>query len=135
MFRPIDEHVLLSGQIRPEDVAEAAAQGVTMIVNNRPDGEAPGQPASAEIEAAATAAGIDYRHIPIAGGFAPEQVQEMAEALAATEGKLLAYCTSGTRSAYLWAFARAQAGENGDDIIRKGANAGYDLTPLRAYFG
>ena len=47
MFRQLDDHMLVSGQIAPEDVAEAAAQGVTMIVNNRPDGEIPGQPSSA----------------------------------------------------------------------------------------
>jgi uncharacterized protein (TIGR01244 family) len=133
MFRPVDEKVLLAGQILPGDVAEAAAQGVTMIVNNRPDGEAPGQPAGAEIEAAAHAAGVGYRHIPVAGGFTPDQVNDMAEAMAASEGKLLAFCTSGTRSAYLWALARAQAGEDGDTIVRKGAAAGYDLSPLAGY--
>jgi uncharacterized protein (TIGR01244 family) len=131
MYRPVDDQVLLSGQIFPEDVAEAAAQGVTMIVNNRPDGEAPGQPTSAEISAAAEAAGVGYRHIPIAGGLSPTQVREMADALAGSEGKVLAFCTSGTRSAYLWALARASSGGDAEDIMRKAAAASYDLTPLR----
>ena len=62
---PIDNGAFVSGQIAPADVAEAAALGVTLIVNNRPDGEEPGQPSGAEIEAAAVAAGLEYRHIPV----------------------------------------------------------------------
>jgi uncharacterized protein (TIGR01244 family) len=135
MFRQLDDHMLVSGQIAPADVAEAAAQGVTMIVNNRPDGEIPGQPTSAQIEAAAAAAGLVYRHIPVAGGFSPAQVEEMADALAASEGKVLAFCGSGRRSTYLWGLARAQAGDDAEEIVGKAAAAGYDLTPLRAYLG
>lgn len=135
MVQRLDDQVLVSGQIAPEDVAEAAAQGVTMIVNNRPDGEAPDQPAGSEIAAAAAAAGIGYRHIPMAGGLSPALVQEMAEALAASEGKVLAFCRSGTRSAYLWALARAQAGGDAEEIVKKAAAAGYDLTPIRQYLG
>src|SRR5689334_12739395 len=106
MFRQLDDKVLVSPQIAPEQVAEAATLGVTMIVNNRPDGEDPDQPPGSAIAAAAQAAGIAYRHIPVAGGFSPSQVQEMADALAASEGKVLAFCRSGTRSSYLWALAR-----------------------------
>jgi len=132
MFQPVDDQVLLSGQIFPANMAGIAAQGVTMIVNNRPDGEAPGQPSGAAIAAAAEAAGIGYRHIPIAGGLSQAQVEEMVGALTASEGKVLAFCTSGTRSAYLWALARSQAGGDAEDIMRKAAGAGYDLGPIRA---
>ena len=63
---------------RPEvtrKVAEAAAQGVTLVVNNRPDGESPDEPQGAEIEAAARAAGLDYVAIPVGhGGFSQPQV-------------------------------------------------------------
>ena len=44
MFRTIDETLLVTGQISPDDIATAAAQGVRTIINNRPDGEQPGQP-------------------------------------------------------------------------------------------
>ena len=109
----LDDKTLVSGQIRPEDVADAAAQGVSLIVNNRPDGEEPGQPAGTEIEAAARAAGLGYRHIPVAGGIAPDQAEEMARLLDGAEGKLLAFCKSGTRSTYLWALAEARRGVGG----------------------
>ena len=135
MFRRLDDHVLVTGQIEPQDVAEAAAQGVTMIVNNRPDGEAPGQPPAAEIEAAARAAGLGYRHIPVAGGLSPDLVDAMDEALAASEGGVLAFCASGTRSTYLWALSRAKAGDDAEEIVARAAAAGYDLARLRPYLG
>ncbi|HEY0626062.1 MAG TPA: TIGR01244 family sulfur transferase [Allosphingosinicella sp.] len=132
---PLDEKVLVAGQIRPHDIPAIAAAGVTMIVNNRPNGEEPGQPFAAEVEVAARAAGLHYRHVPVSGGLYPDQVQAMAEALEATEGKTLAFCRSGTRSIYLWALARANAGDEAEEIVRKAEAAGYDLTPIRAYLG
>ena len=133
MFRLLDERTLVAGQIRPEDVAEAAASGVTLIVNNRPDGEEAGQPSGAEIEEAARAAGLDYRHIPVVGGFSAEQVGAMAQALAAADGKVLAFCRSGTRSTFLWALAEAGRGADGETLVQQAAAAGYDLTPLADY--
>jgi uncharacterized protein (TIGR01244 family) len=134
MFARLDEAVLVAPrQIRPEDIAGAAAEGVRTIINNRPDGEEPGQPAGAEIEAAARAAGLAYRHIPVAGGFSEAQVAAMAEALEA--GPALAFCRSGTRSTYLWALARARQGVAAENLVRAAAEAGYDLGPVRLYLG
>jgi uncharacterized protein (TIGR01244 family) len=132
-FKTLDDTTLVSVQIAPEQVAEAAALGVTLIVNNRPDGEEPGQPASAEIEAAADAVGIAYRHLPVAGGFPPDRVAAMAEALDEAGGKVLAFCRSGTRSTFLWALANKQRGGDGATIMARAASAGYDLSPLRLY--
>jgi uncharacterized protein (TIGR01244 family) len=129
-MKPLDRNVSVSGQIAPADVA---ASGVAMIVNNRPDGEEPGQPASAEIEAAARAAGIAYRHIPVAGALSQPQVAQMADALAAAEGPVLAFCKSGTRSTFLWALARSRLGDDGEALVAKAAAAGYDLSPIRAF--
>ena len=122
----------MAGQILPEDVPDVAARGIRLIVNNRPDGEEAGQPAGAEIEAAAAAAGIGYRFIPIAQ-LTPEAIEAMAEALDAMDGPVLAFCKSGTRSTYLWALARTLAGADGDDLVGKAAAAGYDLTPIRRF--
>src|SRR6185295_5002112 len=108
--QPLSETVFVTGQIQPEDVAEFAACGVTIIVNNRPDGEEADQPAGAEIEAAARAAGIAYAHIPIETTFSGEKVAAMGDALAGAKGNVVIFCKSGTRSAYLWALARARQG-------------------------
>jgi uncharacterized protein (TIGR01244 family) len=133
MFRKLTDRILVSPQISVEQVGEAKAQGVTLIINNRPDDEEPGQVNGAEIETAAQAAGIAYLAVPVAhGGFAPWQLDGMARALEqAGDGKLLAYCRSGTRSTLLWALTRARAGDNGDVLAAQAAAAGYDIAPVR----
>jgi uncharacterized protein (TIGR01244 family) len=130
MARPLSETVLVAGQIRPDEVALFAARGVTTIVNNPPDGEEAGQPAGAEIEAAAKAAGLDYLHIPVAGGFSDEQVAAMGAALAEARGDVLLFCKSGTRSTYLWALARARLGADAEALMLGAGQAGYDLRPI-----
>lgn len=131
-FRPLSDRVLASPQITPADVAEAAALGVTLIINNRPDGEDHGQPTGAEIEAAAHEAGMAYRAIPVSGGgFAEPQVRAMAEALASTDGTVLAYCRSGTRSTLLWSLTEASGGRDPEEIAAAARAAGYDISPVR----
>jgi len=130
MIRRLDEKTLISGQIRPGDVAGLRDEGVTMIVNNRPDGEDPGQPAAADIEAAAEAAGIAYRFVPITRGIGPSDVEAMREAIEATDGKLLAFCRSGNRSALAWAVARREQGASLEELQKAAAEAGVDLAPV-----
>lgn len=130
MFRTIDDETLVAGQIDAADVAAAKAAGVATIVNNRPDGEQPGQPAGAEIEAAARAAGIGYVAIPVdQSGLSMSQVEAMHEAVT-RPGRTLAFCRSGTRSTNLWALARGLAGDDAAEIAAKAANAGYDVSGL-----
>ncbi|MEP6784187.1 MAG: TIGR01244 family sulfur transferase [Sphingomonadales bacterium] len=133
MFRTIDDRVLVAPQIGPDQIDEAKAQGVTLVINNRPDGESPSEPQGDEIEAAARAAGLDYVAIPVGhGGFSQPQVDAMAAALDGAEGKVLAYCRSGTRSTLLWSLARAKAGDAPQTLHEKANGAGYDLTPVAA---
>jgi uncharacterized protein (TIGR01244 family) len=133
MFRTLDEKVMVAPQISVADIAEAKAQGVKLIVNNRPDGEAPDEPQGAEIEAAARAAGLDYIAIPVGqGGFGQPQLDAMATALEAASGPVLAYCRSGTRSTLLWSLARAKLGDEPVTLHKKANAAGYDLAPVAA---
>src|SRR5690606_11148109 len=60
-FKPLAEGFWVAPQIEPGDIAAAKALGVRVIINNRPDGEEPGQPDGAAIEQAAKAAGLAYR--------------------------------------------------------------------------
>ena len=129
----LDPATFVSGQITPAEVAEAAAAGVKTIINNRPDGEEPGQPTSADIAAAAKAAGLAYHHIPVSRGFSHTEVEAMAEAL--ENGPVLAFCRSGTRSTYLWALARTRGGEDPATLIERGRAVGYDLRSLTSYLG
>jgi uncharacterized protein (TIGR01244 family) len=131
-MRPLEDAVFISGQVAPEDVPALAAQGIAMIINNRPDGEAPGQPAGEEIARAAAAAGLAYRPIPVRQ-LDPAAVEATIEALEAAEGPVLAFCAAGTRSAFLWALARSRGGADADDLTARALGAGVDLTPIRRF--
>ncbi|MDX2275989.1 MAG: TIGR01244 family sulfur transferase [Hyphomonadaceae bacterium] len=132
-FRSVTPDFAVAPQLALEDFAAAAAAGFKTVINNRPDGEAPGQPSSAEAEAAAKAAGLAYHHIPVQGGPAPAAVEQMAAALEATRGTpVLAYCRSGMRSITTWGLAQAVAGaRTPDEIVALAAEAGYDLSGAR----
>ena len=132
MFRRVTDQLQVSPQIGLAEVAAAVAEGVTLIVNNRPEGESDDQTPGAEIEAAARAAGLGYIAIPVThAGFSEPQVKAMAEALDAATGPVLAYCRSGTRSTLLWALAEASQGGDPDALTNMAAKAGYDLNPVR----
>ncbi len=131
MIRRLDERTLVSSQIAPHEVAELAEQGVTVLINNRPDGEEAGQPLASDIEEAALRAGIDYRFVPIIRGIGPADVEEMQKALRAAEGgKLLAFCRSGTRSALTLAVAQREEGASSHEIEQRLIAAGFDPGPI-----
>lgn len=133
MFRRLTDQVFASEQIDVAAVALAAAQGITLIINNRPEDESADQTPGATIAEAAAAAGIAYRAIPVThAGFSEGQVSAMAEALAGSGGPVLAYCRSGTRSTLLWALAEARRGVSPHALSAAAAEAGYDVTPVRA---
>lgn len=131
-LRRLTNNFAVSPQIAPSDVAELKARGFTRVISNRPDSEEAGQPCTDEIAAAAAAAGLDFRHIPVAGGFGESAIAAMAEALDDADGPIFAFCRSGTRSTLLWALARAARGEDAETIAASAAAAGYDIAPVRA---
>ncbi len=129
----INDHVSVSPQISPEDVAAIKAQGFVAIINNRPDGESPDQPSSATIEKAAHDAGLSYHYIPLGrDGVSPDMIEQTKQVLEGSTGPVFAYCRSGTRSTTLWALS--QAGEApADEIITAAAHAGYDMSHLAGH--
>ena len=130
-FKALTPALSVSPQLNEADVAEAASAGFRAIIDNRPDGEEPGQPTAAEMSALATAHGLGFAHVPTVGGkISDEDVALMAHALADLEGPVLAYCRTGTRSTTLWALSQAGA-QTADALIATAAAAGYDLAALR----
>ena len=136
MFRKLTDNVFASPQIGLDEVEQARALGVRLIVNNRPEGESDDQTSGEAIEAAARAAGIDYVAIPVThAGFSHAQIDALNAALERAgpgDARVLAYCRSGTRSTLLWALARAKAGESPAALAAAAASAGYDIRPVRA---
>lgn len=105
--RAVAPDVCVAPQLTPEAMAEAARAGFRSVVNNRPDFEhGPNQPTNADMAAAALAAGLEYRFLPVAGGFqTPEQITALAQLLEVLPRPILLFCRSGTRSANLFAQA------------------------------
>ncbi|MDQ5896462.1 MAG: hypothetical protein QG612_548 [Pseudomonadota bacterium] len=103
-IQQVAEDFCVAPQLSPAAMAEAAAAGFRSIVNNRPDFEhGPDQPTSAEIEAAAQAAGLQYVHLPVAGGYqSPQEIARFAELLATLPRPILAFCRSGARATRLY---------------------------------
>ncbi|MCY4754979.1 TIGR01244 family sulfur transferase [Pelomonas aquatica] len=107
-LQAIAPDICAAPQLTPEAMAEAAAMGFKSVINNRPDFEhGPDQPTSAAIQAAAEAAGLQYRHLPVAGGYqSPEEIAAFAKLLEELPRPLLVFCRSGARSTRL--FVQAQ---------------------------
>lgn len=125
----------VSGALEPEDFATIKALGFRSVINNRPDGEEPGQLTGAEEAALAAAAGLGYRFIPAAklDLFSDRVVTAMQAALAELEGPVLAHCKAGSRSAIAWAAASSHI-QPIDDVLEKVAAAGFDFDFLRDDF-
>ena len=130
-FRKVTDAFSVAPQIELADVARAKAEGFVLLINNRPDGEAPGQPTSDEFEAAAQAAGLGYAYIPVRGGPTQAQVEAEHSLLAGSEGPVLAWCRSGNRSIATWSIGEALAGTRSrQELIELARAAGYDLSGL-----
>ena len=130
-FKRVTDQLSVAPQIMLSDLQDAVAQGFRLVINNRPDGEDPAQPNSAQVEAAAEALGLNYAYIPVWG--APNQVQVEAEqrALEKYPGPVLAYCRSGTRSIITWSLGQAQSGDySRAELVILAQAAGYDLSSV-----
>jgi uncharacterized protein (TIGR01244 family) len=116
-----------------DDIEALAAQGVKTIVNNRPDGEDPGQLPAAEAQALAAAHGIQYHHIPVTGpSLSAADVDAFAAVLANAPQPIVAHCRSGTRSTLLWALVRLREGEDPAALVAQAARYSIDIAALPA---
>jgi uncharacterized protein (TIGR01244 family) len=108
-LRPIADTVYVAPQLSPEAMAELARLGFKTVICNRPDFEhGPDQPTSAAVQAAAEAAGLAYRHLPVAGNYqSPEDAAAFAALLKEVPHPVLAFCRSGARSTRLYQLAMA----------------------------
>jgi len=105
----IDTGVYAAGQLHDGDFEELARQGVKVIVNNRPDGEEPGQPTAGRGAELAAKYGMSYHYIPVGREGPTEQaVDQMAEVLKESQGTMVAHCRSGARSTSIYQMAKAR---------------------------
>lgn len=107
-LQAIAPDVYVAPQMAPEAMAELARLGFKAVINNRPDFEGgPDQPTSAAVQAAAVAAGLQYRHLPVQGAYqSPEEIAAFGTLLTELPRPLLAFCRSGARSTKLYTASR-----------------------------
>ena len=122
----------VAGQITPEDIPGIAAQGITVVVCNRPDGEVPQQATMDEIEAACNATGLLFVRYPVtAMDFPGPDLEGLGDLFDDPGQSVLAYCRTGTRCANLWVATRDPADQT--DAVQIARNIGFDLSMVIRY--
>jgi uncharacterized protein (TIGR01244 family) len=123
-----------AGALDTADIEALAASGVRTIVNNRPDGEDPGQLPAADARRLAEAHGIAYHHIPVtAASLSRADVDAFAAVLRSAPQPVVVHCRSGTRSTLLWALTRLDEGADPATLIDMAARHGIDIAALPAF--
>jgi uncharacterized protein (TIGR01244 family) len=130
-IRSLTDSYAVSPQISPGDLAAIKAAGFTTVIDNRPDGEIPGELHAAAMQTAAKALGLTFVINPvISGALTLDNVLAQKAALESAGGPVLAYCASGNRSSVVWALAHAGKRPT-DELIAIPARFGYQLEGLR----
>ena len=128
--RPLAPGYAVAEQIVPADMAALASRGVRMVIDNRPDAEVGADLQAGAMQAAAEAAGIAFVFNPVTNGaLTRDNVEEQADALAGSDGDVLAYCRSGARSAIVWALGQAGR-QSTAEILAALERAGYPMPQL-----
>jgi uncharacterized protein (TIGR01244 family) len=122
-----------AGALSAADIDALAAYGVKTIINNRPDGEDPGQLPADDARRLCETHGVAYHHIPFVGPtLNPAHIDAFAAALKSAPGPVVAHCRSGTRSTLIWALTRLREGEDPAALVALGARNGVDISALPA---
>ena len=117
-FTFLDDSTAVAPQILPDNIPALVDAGFDTVICNRPDMEVPPEASSEALRAACEAAGLTFYSNPLApGGLTMDAINAQAEAIRSSNGKVLAYCASGTRSALLWAFASAASNTHSPEDI------------------
>jgi uncharacterized protein (TIGR01244 family) len=123
----------VTGRLDRPDIEALAQAGVRTIINNRSDGEDPGQLPAAEARRLAEALGIAYHHIPItAATLSRGDVDAFAATLRDAPAPVVAHCRSGTRSTLLWALSQMREGAEPLRLVAEAARLGIDIASLPA---
>lgn len=130
-IREITTRYYVAPQIGAEDFETLKSQGFTCVICNRPDEEIPESHHAAAMEAAAKAAGLAFVINPLTHDtMTDDRLALQRSTLEGAEGKVLAYCASGTRSTVAWVLGHADSA-SADELLEAAAQGGYHLDALR----
>ena len=120
----------VSPQISLTDVEILSENGFGKIICNRPDFEVHPNIQSSLIEKVAVETGILFEYHPLTfENMNAENIEKQMDFINKSERPVLAYCTSGTRCAAIWALG--QIGKMSiDEILKTALESGYNLEGL-----
>ena len=120
----------VSPQISVTDLEFLSENGFEKIICNRPDFEVPPSFQSNVIEKVATEIGLSFEYHPLTfENMNAENIEKQMAFIKESERPVLAYCTSGTRCAAIWALG--QIGKmSKDEILKTTLESGYNLEGL-----
>ena len=120
----------VSPQISLKDVEILSEKGFEKIICNRPDFEVHPNIQSSLFEKVATEMGILFEYHPLTfENMNAENIEKQMVFIDKSERPVLAYCTSGTRCAAIWALG--QVGKmSKDEILKTTRESGYNLEGL-----
>ena len=120
----------VSPQISVTDLEFLSENGFGKIICNRPDFEVPPSLQSNVIKKVATEIGLSFEYHPLTfENMNAENIEKQMAFIKESERPVLAYCTSGTRCAAVWALG--QIGKmSKDEILKTTLESGYNLQGL-----
>ena len=120
----------VSPQISLTDVEVLSKKGFEKIICNRPDFEVHPNIQSSLIKKVATEIGLSFEYHPLTfENMNAENIEKQMAFIKESERPVLAYCTSGTRCAAIWALG--QIGKmSKDEILKTTLESGYNLRGL-----
>ena len=120
----------VSPQISLKDVQFLSEKGFEKIICNRPDFEVHPNIQSSLIEKVATKMGISFEYHPLTfENMNAENIEKQMVFIDESEYPVLAYCTSGTRCAAVWALGKVGKMSK-DEILKITRISGYNLEGL-----
>ena len=120
----------VSPQISSTDIEILSEKGFEKIICNRPDFEVHPNIQSNLIKKVAIEMGISFEYHPLTfENMNAENIEKQMALIKESERPVLAYCTSGTRCAAIWALG--QIGKmSKDEILKTTLESGYNLQGL-----
>ena len=126
-IKRISPFLSVSPQIAVADLRKIAALGFKTVINNRPDGEAGGQPLNADLADEAKKNGLVYIFQPVSSKQVTDgDAVNFATELDRVRGPVLAFCRTGTRCTILWALNEAHH-MDANDLMRFARSIGIKL--------
>tara|TARA_B100001063_G_scaffold94349_1_gene87962 strand:- start:660 stop:1058 length:399 start_codon:yes stop_codon:yes gene_type:complete len=126
----IYELYYVSPQITLMDMEFLLKKGFKKIICNRPDFEVPPNIQSNVIAKSALEIGISFEYHPLTfENMYAENIEKQMAFIEESESPVLAYCTSGTRSAAIWALGQKGKMSRGE-ILQTTLTGGYNLQGL-----